>query len=195
MNRIRALKKTAFDKNGFEGYIIFDSFNLLYLIGCSGASALLVSPEGNSKVYVYNINFEQTKAQTAGEDIELVKNESLIAKIARDVSDQKIKNLAIDVINFEDWRSLKSALQGDVRLEANNNIIQLLRSVKDAEELVNIRKASELTSLGMKVASEVLRPGIKENEVTIFSMLAASEDKFHPKVMQYNLLEKTFYID
>ena len=40
-----------------------------------------------------------------------------------------------------------------------------MRKIKDPEEIRLIRKASELTSEGMRVAAENIKPGVSEKEV------------------------------
>ena len=84
LKRITALRKAAFTENGFDGYAIFNSANLLYFTGFSGASSLLIPADGESTLYVYGVNYEQAKAEAKGLHVELVKgNENLMAKIAK----------------------------------------------------------------------------------------------------------------
>lgn len=166
MDRITALRKTAFDKKNFDGFFIFNEANLLYFSGFPGAACLLVSKNGENTAYVYGVNYEQAKAEGKGLTVELVKRgEKLFKKAATTIKDSKIKKLAVDSLGHESYRLLAKELRGKTRLRTGNKLIWELRKVKDARELELMRKAGELTSQGMKAAYETIKPGVKEYEV------------------------------
>jgi len=105
--RVEALKNLAFEKKGFDGFLITNEANLLYFTGFPGASCLLIPREGESVIYVYGVNYEQAKAEGKGFKVELVKNgEKLIEKIAIQVKNFKIKKLAVDTLTVEGYRNL-----------------------------------------------------------------------------------------
>ena len=165
MNRINALKEKAFEQKGFDGFLIANEINALYLSGCPGLACLLIPKTGDNKAYVYNVNYEQAKAEAKGFTVELVKrSENLMAKIAEQAKALKIKKLAIDSLNVDNYRKLARELRGKIKLSVKGNLVWELRKVKDEEELELMRKAGKLTIEGMKVAYEVIRPGIKEYE-------------------------------
>jgi Xaa-Pro aminopeptidase len=138
---------------------------LLYFTGFPGASCLLIPKDGESKIYVYGVNYEQAKAEGRGFQVELAKREeNLMGKIAAEVRALKIKRLALDMLTYESYRSLAKELKGEAKLKFQGKLVWEIRKVKDEEELRLMRKAGELTSEGMKVAYEVIRPGIKEYE-------------------------------
>ncbi len=166
MKRLTALKKKAFEESGFNGYLVFNASNLTYFSGTQGASALLIPPEGESTIYVYGVNYEQTRVTAKGFNVDLVgRGEDLMAKVAGQVNQQKIKKLAIDSIGVESWRSLSKQLRGKTRLATRPMFVSELRAVKDNEEIELMRKAAELTSIGMKTAYETLKAGMKETEL------------------------------
>ncbi len=166
MNRIDSLKQVAFKEAMFDGFLIFNSANLIYLTGFSGASALLIPKDGENTVYVYNVNYEQTKAEGKAFRVELVKrNEDLMAEIAKKIKGLEIKNLALDVLSIESWRALAKEARGETKLKAQGNIVCELRKVKDEKEIELMRKAGELTSEGMRVAYETVASGMREYEV------------------------------
>lgn len=166
LNRIDSLKQATFKEGKFDGFLIFNSANLIYLTGFSGASALLIPKDGESTVYVYNVNYEQAKAEGKAFRVELVKrNENLMAKIAKQASAFEIKRLVVDVLNIESWRALSKFLGGEKMLAVDSGFLRELRKVKDENEIELMRKAGELTSEGMRVAREVVAAGVKEYEV------------------------------
>ena len=166
LKRITALKKAAFSENGFDGYLIFNSTNLLYFTGFPGASSLLIPADGESTLYVYGVNYEQAKVEAKGFRVELVKgNENLMTKIAKQAQDCKVKKLAVDALGVESWRTLAKEFGAENALEINSSFVQALRKVKDKQEIELMRKAGELTSKGMEAASEAVKSGVKEYEV------------------------------
>ena len=166
MKRVNALKQKAFEEKSFDGFLIANKYNLLYFTGCPGIACLLIPETGQGTIYVYSVNYEQAKAETKGFEIKMMKrSHNLIAEVAKQVKASKIKKLAMDTLNSESYRSLAKELRGEAKLKAQNSLVWDLRKVKDEKELELMRKAGELTSEGMKVAYEVIKPGIKEYEV------------------------------
>src|SRR3990170_6850450 len=136
MRRTAALKKTAFEEKGFDGYLVFNSANLLYFTGFPGASALLTPRDGECAIYVYGVNYEQAKAEGKGFRVELVKrDENLMAKIAREADDHRIRKLAVDALGVENWRSLIKEVKGKTALSVKPSFVSELRMVKDEVEI------------------------------------------------------------
>jgi Xaa-Pro dipeptidase len=154
----------AMDK--FDGFLIFNSYNLTYFTNFSGATALLIPNQGESIIYVSAVNYEQAKAETRGLTVELLKRgENLIEKIANRVAPEKLTKLAVDTVSIEFWRALAKAVGGEEKLEPAGNFIRELRKVKDQQEIQLIREACNLTNIGMQVAAQTVRPGVKEKDV------------------------------
>ena len=172
LDRVEALKQIAFEKKRFDGFLVFNAANQMYLTGVSGETVratlacVLIPFRGESKIYVYGVNYEQAKAEGKGFKVELVKRrEDLIAKIAAQVKSLNIKNLVVDSMTVEGYRDLMKGLRGQARLKMQSNLLWELRKMKDDKELELMRKAADLTSAGMKAAYETIRPGVKEIEV------------------------------
>ncbi len=165
LNKIEALKKSAFEEGKLDGFLIFNSANLTYFTGFSGATALLIPENGECTVYVYGVNYEMVKSQGGGFEVDLVgRSENLMAKIGKQAETFKIKKLGVDALNIENWRMLAESIGGEKRLQADTSFIWELRKVKDEKEIALLRKAAELTSEGMRVAYETVTPGVKERE-------------------------------
>jgi Xaa-Pro dipeptidase len=166
MNRINALKQKAFKEKSSDGFLIANEYNLLYFTGCPGTACLLIPETGQGTIYVYSVNCEQARAETKGFEIKIMqRGQNLMAEVAKQVKASKIKKLAMDSLTFESYRSLAKELRGESKLKAQDSLVWELRKVKDEKELELMRKAGELTSEGMKVAYEVIKPGVKEYEV------------------------------
>jgi len=170
LKRIKNLRQAAFEKEGFDGFLITDEANLLYFTGFVGASCLLIPKKGEGIIYVYGTNYEQAKAEGKGLKVELVKQgEDLGIKIAEEIKGSKIKKLGLDsitgVTNVADYLKLVKVLRGIAEIKIETEPVRALRKVKEEEELELLRKAGELTSEGMKAAYEAVKPGVREYEV------------------------------
>jgi Xaa-Pro dipeptidase len=166
LNRINALKQSAFKKDKFDYFLIFNSANLTYFTCFSGATALLIPEQGESILYVSAVNYEQAKAETSGLTVELLKRgENLMEKIANHTAPNKPDKFAVDTLPIESWRALAKSVGGEEKLEPASNLIREMRKIKDRQEIELVRKACNLTSEGMRVAFETIRSGIKEKEV------------------------------
>ena len=165
MNRIDILKEKAFNKKRFDGFLVTNEKSLLYFTGCQGLAGLLIPETGRGTVYVYSVNYEQARAEAKGFNVEMLKRgEDLMARIAGKVKDLGMKKLATDSLSYDSYRSLAKNLRGKAKLRMQGNLVWELRRVKDKEEIELMRKAGELTSIGIKVAYEVIKPGITEIE-------------------------------
>jgi Xaa-Pro aminopeptidase len=165
VNRVDALRKVAFSTGEFDGYAVFNGVNLVYLAGFQGASALLVPRDNEAVLYVYGVNYEMAKAESTGLSVELVKRgENLMEKIAKQAIDWGVKRLGADSLSITDFRALAKSLGSEEKPSVDNGIVQKLRKVKDEKEIKLLRKAAELTSLGMEVAYQTVSAGVKEYE-------------------------------
>lgn len=163
LSRVNILKQKAFEQKGFDGFLIINNANMYYLSATQGASCLLIPKKGQSVIYVYSVNYEGVKAEAKGFDVEMMKRgENLVEKVAKQAKTCGIKKLAVDMIGAESYKVLMKNLRGDVKLKLRNDLVSELRSVKDAQELELMRKAGELTSIGMKAAQETIRAGVTE---------------------------------
>ena len=165
MNRINALKQSAFKEGKFDFFLIFNSANLTYFTSFPGATALLIPEQGESVLYVSAVNYEQAKAEAGGLTVELLKRgENLMGKIAKQTASKKPSKFAVDTLPIESWGALVKAFGGEEKLEAANNLILEMRKIKDHQEIQSIREACTLASIGMLVASETIKPGVKEKQ-------------------------------
>jgi len=166
LDRIDALRELAFEKKDFDAFLVGNEKNLLYLTGTPGAFCLLIPKKGESTLYVYGVNYEQTKAEAEGFKVELLKaSGELTERIGPLLKAFKIEKLASDTLSYDFYRLLAKRLRGHARLKVQGGLIWKLRTVKDENELRIMRKAGLITSAGMQAAYETIRPGVTEIEV------------------------------
>ena len=107
MNRVKALKQSAFKEGKFDFFLIFNGANLTYFTSFPGATALLIPEQGESILYVSAVNYEQAKAEVSGLTVELLKRgENLMEKIAKQTASKKPSKFAVDTLPIESWRAL-----------------------------------------------------------------------------------------
>lgn len=165
VSRIEALKK-GLEREKLEGYVVANGTNIQYLTSAVGAACLLVPREGENVLYVYSVNYEAAKAEAKHCTVEQMKShEKITEKVADEIKGLKLKKVGFDALDASMYLEFKKALEEKAALKEKSNLIFLLRKVKDEKELNLMRKAAELTSKGMRVAAETIRPGVREYEV------------------------------
>jgi len=163
-SRVDALKN-FFEREKLNGYIVADETNILYFTSFSGGERLLVPGEGENVLYVRGVNYEEAKETARNCKVELVKfGEEADRKVADQIEGLKLGRVGFDNLSASAYLKLHKALK-DVKLEDKGKLVWELRKVKDETELRHMRKAAELTSKGMEVAFETIRPGVREYEV------------------------------
>jgi len=166
LKRVGDLKRLAFEKKSFDGFLVMNEANMLYLAGFPGAISLLIPKDGETILYVYSVNYEQAKAEGKEFTVELLKRkENLMQTIARKVAELGIRKLAIDSLSFENYRMLSKGLRKKARMYARSRLIWELRKLKNADELELMKKAGELASTGMEAAFQTIALGIREYEI------------------------------
>lgn len=166
MDRLDALRELAFEKRGFDAFLVGNEKNLLYFTRTPGAFLLLIPRKGENTVYVYGVNYERTKTEATGFKVELLRTgEKLTERFVPMLKTLKMRKLAVDTLSYDLHRLLAKALRGRVRLKAQPDIIWKLRKVKDEKELQLMRKAGKITSVGMQIAYHTVKPGVTEIEV------------------------------
>jgi len=153
------------ESRGFDGYLVAEMKNMLYFTGFSGGSVLLVSRNAGSTLFVYGVNYEAAKVKTREASVELVKpEEDLIKIIVERLKDLKIRNVGFDSLKASTYLKLKES-SNEITFKDAGDIVWTLRKVKDHSEISLIKKAAELTSLGIKKAAEIIDAGLSEREV------------------------------
>ena len=163
MNRIEALRQAFAEKN-YDAYLVTNEANLLYLTGTPGAFSLLVPNKGENTIYVYGVNYDQTRNEAKDCNVELIKRgEKLTDKMKLQM--RTIKKLATDASNYDLYRMIAKSFRGKAKLQQQAKFVTELRKTKDPQELAKMRKAGEITVAGMRAAYETIRPNVTEIEV------------------------------
>jgi Xaa-Pro aminopeptidase len=146
-----------------DGFLVTDEINILYFADFLNATQLLIPSNGANILYVYGVNYQAAMQQAKNCQVELVRQgEDADKKAMEQIKKFKVKRLGFDTMDVSTFSRLN--LKG-ISLKPNSQLIWELRKVKDEIELDSIRKAAELTDIGAKTASEIIKAGMHEYEV------------------------------
>jgi len=157
--------RASLQNEGLDGYLVTNENSIFYFTGFLGGAKLLIPRQGENHLYVQGVNYEAAKQTAKNCMVELVKRkEKIDLKVAGDARSLKLKRIGFDSLDASAYLKLSKALKV-VRLKALGKMVWELRKVKDETELKHMRKAAELTSVGVKTALETVRPGLREYEI------------------------------
>ncbi|MEM3905490.1 MAG: Xaa-Pro peptidase family protein [Nitrososphaerota archaeon] len=156
---------TLLQLNGLQAMIIWDAYDLLYFTGVCGAGSLIVDVGGETRLYVPPINFETAERYAfPGLNIEKTRiDEPLEVVVAHSILGVN-GVVGVDRMDVETYRRLVSMVP-NIEIRPVMSMIWEIRSIKDMQEISIIREACRISDRAMKAASDVLSPGITENEV------------------------------
>lgn len=163
MINLQRLNNLAFLPSHYDSFLVFGNINSLYFSGFAGAEALLLTRDGENVLFVKSVNYDYAISEVKNSKIQKIDlADELIFKIASEIENQKVRNVALDNLNYEDWRVLSNQTKRHAILKVESTFVPLLRAVKDDYEISRIRQASKLSNQAMAVAHELLKPGLRE---------------------------------
>ena len=169
-NRISALQKVMIEKE-IDAVEIMDRENLIYfteMLDLEGAT-LVVSAMEEPKLICLWLDARHAYDCTSMDVIPyFFSNERACDKTVQILNDLKVRNLKVGFtryfINIKDFLSLKENVIGIEFYDIGEDWYKI-RSVKKADEIILIKKASQFLSVGMQAAVDIIAPGIKENDI------------------------------
>jgi len=163
MNRVRVIAD-ALESKGIDGILISQIINVRYVTGFNGSSGCVLLTK-KDKVFSTDSRYEeQAKQETKGFDILIEKEERPTEIIER------AKALGIKTLGFESAASYnfyRALLRKGIKIKAVSNFIEDLRKIKDADELVMIRKAIARAEKAFLRVKEAIRPGFTERQIAL----------------------------
>ncbi len=151
--------------NDLSAVLIQDESNIFYFTGFKGSGYLVVPIDGKAKLYVHPINYETAQLYAVGEiEIEKLRMSSSLVDVVAGLSDVIKYRMGYDKMEAEDYVRILEGSHVE-RLQPFSEQIWKLRMVKDEEEVSKIKKASEIASKCMELASDIIADGISELEV------------------------------
>jgi Xaa-Pro aminopeptidase len=177
--RLRRLR-SRLEENDLDLLLVTHLPNILYLCGFTGSAAALLVGDRGSVLFTDGRYRTQAKAEVKGANVKRVKiviasKSPLVAATewlagqGRSATPGTLASTSVgieaEVITAGMRDRLALALKGKARLRSAPPLVERARMVKDAAEILRIRRAVELGAGLFRIAREKIRPGVREVEV------------------------------
>ena len=153
-------------RSGLDALLITSPADWYYLTGFTGdAGALIASSRGLTLVTDGRFT-AQAEQELSGVRV-ILQKDGLYRSCGELLRAEKCRKVGFDSnqVTVGQWQQVKKAAGAAVSLQGTAGVVQSLRSVKDAPELAQMRKAAILASEVVESAIGMLKPGIREFEV------------------------------
>ncbi len=168
--RLKKLQ-SVLERDSLDVLLVTHLPNVRYLCGFTGTSGVLaVCEDGN--VFLTDGRYrEQARAEVRGARVIIARKPPLAAAaewlMENKVGRKKPRRLGIESehLTVAGRTQLARLLRSELRLRETRGLVERARMVKDADEIACLRAAASLGASLFERALEVIRPGVKENEV------------------------------
>lgn len=187
-DRVRRFQKLL-RKNNIEGAVIRALSTFTYFTGTRWfRPSLLIPAEGEPTVFVVEGEAEEFKRRSWIRDVvEYQEVESLMASVVSWIKSNGYERVGMEFTVERDsyllFYKVFKRLNPEVDLVDILDLVFSLRMFKDEWEKDNIRKAGKIASKGMRLAEEIIKPGMSELEIASeINHLLTREGSEEPKV-------------
>jgi Xaa-Pro aminopeptidase len=182
--RLQALK--------LQALLVTDLTYVRYLTGFSGSNGICVVLPGTQYLITDRRYLTQAPQEVKGFKILIAKQSLMPLLHERKIIPGNARvGFEGNSVSVEDMNALKRILPGRRFIPAKN-LLDKIASVKDAEEIELIRKAVEISDKVFEKVLELLRPGLRENDISAeisywHKKYGAEGDSFDPIVASGHL--------
>ena len=169
-DRLKIFRENIFKKNKeIEGFLVSNYSNLTYLSGFDGEGLALITKRDN--ILFTDARYTE-QAQKESPDFKII-TDKINQKNARIEALSKIinKKKKINKIAFEgshlsynDFKKYSDSFES-VEFVPFEDTIEQMRMIKEKEEIIKIKKASQITTEALKEVIEVIKPGVRELDI------------------------------
>ncbi|MCS7136459.1 MAG: Xaa-Pro peptidase family protein [Nitrososphaerota archaeon] len=164
MERIKHLLDLMEEK-AFSAYLLTLPENLYYFTGFRGEGAAIITSDGTVKLYTLPLYYESAVQQVIkGIDVIRTKTHDMFKEELTEELGKLVGDVGFDHMDAESFWKMSSKLRF-LHLVPSSELVWKLRSIKDEKELENIMKAATISDIGIEVASDLISPGVTEQEV------------------------------
>ena len=168
--------RPALQENHLNALLVTHLPNIRYLCGFTGSAAALLVASRGSILFTDGRYIAQAKEEVMGARIVIVRRSPLLAA-AEWLAAQRRSSTPISLgiepdsitVSMRDRAAsvLKGRMRGrtKARLRSAPPLVERARMVKDAAEILRIRRAVELGASLFQIARKKIRPGVSEAEV------------------------------
>jgi Xaa-Pro aminopeptidase len=165
VSRLRA----RLEENDLDSLLVTQLPNIRYLCGFTGSAAALLVSDRGSILFTDERYRTQAKEEVRGARIVIARKSPLVAAAEWLAAQRRGSSVSIGIepesITAGMRDRVASVLKGKARLRSAPPLVERARMVKDAVEILRIRRAVELGASLFRVACEKIGPGVSEVEV------------------------------
>jgi len=178
--RLKKLQ-SVLERDSLDVLLVTHLPNIRYLCGFTGTSGVLAIGGSGSMFLTDGRYREQARAEVQGPRIMIARKPPLAAAaewlVENKVGRKKPRRLGIERehLTVAGRTQLARLLRSDFRLRETRGLVEQARMVKDADEIACLRAAAVLGASLFERALEVIRAGVKENEVAAEMEYAARQ--------------------
>jgi Xaa-Pro aminopeptidase len=161
--------RSALGENDLDSLLVTHLPNIHYLCGFAGSAAALLVANRGAVLFTDGRYRAQAKEEVAGARIVIASKPPLVAAaewLATNKERRSSTTVGIepDSITAGMRDRLAGMLKGRARLRSAPPLVERARMVKDAAEILRIRRAVELGAGLFRIACKKIRPGVTEVE-------------------------------
>ncbi|MDP0487126.1 aminopeptidase P family protein [Leuconostoc mesenteroides] len=164
--RIAKLQKLLAKLN-LDGMIVYQGFNTKYLTGFEGGTGdgIVVVGKKNARL-ITDARYEEDYKNRLPEGVDFKVTRDYYGVAVETAQEFGIKKLAFEAsLPYDIYDYLDELLPADIDFDALPKAIEVLREVKDAQELEALRKAANASVKAFKDLLPFIKPGKTEREV------------------------------
>src|SRR3981081_1398890 len=165
--RLRRLR-SALEENDLDSLLVTHLPNIHYLCGFTGSAAALLVADRGAILFTDGRYRTQAKEEGSGARIVIARQSPLWGAregVAAQRRRSRVVGIEPEAITAGMRDRLASVLRGRARLRSAPPLVERARMVKDAAEILCIRRAVELGASLFQIARKKIRAGVTEVEV------------------------------
>ena len=167
MNQRLEKLRAKLSEKGYDGMLVSQAENRRYVSGFTGSAGYLVLSQREAVLLTDSRYTEQAGLQAPAFRVQQVSG-GFDAWLPQLMGDLSINRLAFDAqhVTFATYQAMVKALsEVKVELAPDDQTVELLRAIKEPDEVAAIERAQALTDGAYEYVEERLRPGMLEREV------------------------------
>ncbi len=168
-NRIARLRSEMVDLE-VDGFLVSSPENRMYLSGFTGSAGYLIITQSRATLATDFRYVEQAEYESP--DYRILRTKGGTSWMPDALAELGIRSLAVEAghMTVASHSALKSALSEseeapDVRIKETTGVIELIRAVKDADELVILEKAVEIADRALASVAPRIEQGVTEARI------------------------------
>jgi Xaa-Pro aminopeptidase len=161
--RIKILTKSLAESD-LDAYLVTRDPNIIYYAGTISGGVLAVSNEFDPVLFVPKLNLYIAQDQSDECEVRSFTKQTMFEQIATILEEHRLERIGFDELSLGNHERLGEMLSG-VELVEKPDLVWEMRKVKDSKEQELMRKAGELSDIGMEAIRNCLEDGLREYEI------------------------------